>query len=202
MRTRIHEYEQRGVQASLELQQAARRVAWENERLRSLMVAKGISRQEIDDYIEQCRSSTVQGREIQSPGSASLPDPPQSDSHATFDSAVNSPSTALVSLPHGEPVSKLNDSQDIEVALIEANVRLEDTSPSVNINLSVDYQHSSIQPGNEIDPHETLCEVAASIIAGMRWHGNEEEARVELGCDGPRKCTVKNTKVFQIMDMP
>lgn len=49
---------------------------------------------------------------------------------------------------------------------------------------------------------ERTCEEAARIIASMRGsHGNPEEVMRELGCaEGDAKCSVKNVKVFQLMD--
>jgi len=197
MRTRVQDYEQRGVQASLELQQAARRVAWENERLRSLMASKGVTRQEIEDYLEHCRR-----------GSAS-PDSVQNGRHTALVISVGSPSI-LGSPYHQEHPLKPNAHRDVEGMPIKADPRFRDTSPSAEPELyhdavtisRVSHSHANI---DGVDPpkalYETSCEVAANIIASMRWHGDKEEARVELGCDGPRECTVKNTTVFQIMDM-
>ena len=198
MRTRIQEYEQRGVQASLELQQAARRVAWENERLRSLMASRGITGQEIEQYLEHCR------RGVMSPTSI------QMEKHPPIDGMVGSPSTAL----HSSPIhssSKSNTQQ--EVRLMGAESMLEDRSPSAEANYSTGFVPSPVQSVFHLDasstddvnpriaPDETSCEVAANIIASMRWQGDKEEVRVELGCDGQRQCTVRNTTVFQIMDM-
>lgn len=199
MRTRIQDYEQRGVQASLGLQQAARRVAWENERLRSLIASKGIARQEIEDYLEHCR------RGLASPGSV------RNGGHTPFVISVGSPSI-LESPYHQEQPLKPNAHRDVEGMPIEADPRFGDTSPSAETESyhdSVTIQRVSHSHASNIDgadppkaPYETSCEVAANIIASMRWHGDKEEARVELGCDGPRECTVKNTTVFQIMDVP
>jgi hypothetical protein len=45
------------------------------------------------------------------------------------------------------------------------------------------------------------CEIAASIISGMRGNGDPERARLQLGCEGGEHCNVKNIKVLQIMEM-
>ena len=198
MRTRLQDYEQREIQATLELQQAARKVAWENERLRSLMASKGVARQEIEDYLEHCRR-----------GLAS-PDSVQNGRHTPLVISVGSPSI-LESPYHQEHPLKPNVHRDVEGMPIEADPRFGDTSPSAETKSyhdavtiqRVSHSHSNIDGADPPKaPYETSCEVAANIIASMRWHGDREEARVELGCDGPRECTVKNTTVFQIMDMP
>ena len=198
MRTRIQDYEQRGVHASLELQQAALKVAWENERLRSLMASKGIARQEIELYLEHCRRGVMTPYLLQDGG------------HTPSDGMAGSPSTALRSSPqHLSP--KSNAQQDIH--LIGVEFRLENTLPGATTDTSIDLvpllvqsisrPHVSctdnVDPSNA--PNETSCEVAATIIASMRWQGDEEEIRIELGCDGRRECTVRNTTVFQIMDV-
>lgn len=51
LQKRLHEYERRGVEASLEMQQAARLVTLENQRLRLLLAARGISQQEITAHL-------------------------------------------------------------------------------------------------------------------------------------------------------
>lgn len=51
LQKRLHEYERRGVEASLEMQQAARLVTLENQRLRLFLAARGISQQEITAHL-------------------------------------------------------------------------------------------------------------------------------------------------------
>lgn len=48
---RIRRFERQGVEATTEVQTAARKVARENALLRALLVANGVSNQEIDDYL-------------------------------------------------------------------------------------------------------------------------------------------------------
>ncbi len=51
MQRRLQEYERRGVQATLDMQQAARGVALENDHLRALLASHGISSNEIDRFL-------------------------------------------------------------------------------------------------------------------------------------------------------
>jgi hypothetical protein len=44
------------------------------------------------------------------------------------------------------------------------------------------------------------CKAAASIIAGMRGHGDSELALRELGCEPDVNCQIKNVRVMQVMD--
>jgi hypothetical protein len=198
MRKRIQEYERQGVQASLELQQAARRVAWENERLRGLIASKGITGQEIEQYLKHCQQGVIPPTLV------------QMERGPPIDGMAGSPSTTLRSSPI-QSSSKPNAQQ--EVRPIGAEVILRDRSPIVEANSSTGFVPCSVPSVPYLDasnsddmdaqivPDETSCEVAADIIASMRWQGDKEEVRMELGCDGQRQCTVRNTTVFQIMDM-
>jgi hypothetical protein len=49
---------------------------------------------------------------------------------------------------------------------------------------------------------EISCETAATIIVEMRGDGNVDidSVRASLGCKGREKCSVKNSRVLQIMD--
>jgi hypothetical protein len=51
LQQRLRKYEEKEIQATLAMQQAARRVAWENRQLRALLASSGISREVIDDFI-------------------------------------------------------------------------------------------------------------------------------------------------------
>ncbi|SPQ26251.1 b5e770e3-ee4e-4a3d-8d25-bc88b3d64abd [Thermothielavioides terrestris] len=51
LKAKIREYEQQGVQATLEMRQAARKVALENARLRSLLASCGVSAAQVDHYL-------------------------------------------------------------------------------------------------------------------------------------------------------
>ncbi|PGH05875.1 hypothetical protein GX51_02654 [Blastomyces parvus] len=47
----------------------------------------------------------------------------------------------------------------------------------------------------------TSCEVAASIIASMRGHGDADSVRAELGCHpGGAPCQVGNMEIFSVLD--
>ncbi|SPO04110.1 uncharacterized protein DNG_06793 [Cephalotrichum gorgonifer] len=50
LQQRLQQYERRGVEASLEMQQASRAVVLENQMLRGLLHARGVSQEEIDVY--------------------------------------------------------------------------------------------------------------------------------------------------------
>lgn len=51
---RLAEYEQRGVEATQEMQSAAREVALENARLRMMLSQRGVNEYEIQDFLVSC----------------------------------------------------------------------------------------------------------------------------------------------------
>lgn len=60
--------------------------------------------------------------------------------------------------------------------------------------------HSSSESSNLVDNMETSCDAAASILVDLHHHADAERARLALGCEGPNNCTVKNIKIFQLLD--
>ncbi|KAM4058781.1 hypothetical protein HRG_014746 [Hirsutella rhossiliensis] len=47
---------------------------------------------------------------------------------------------------------------------------------------------------------ETSCDVAAAILVQLHDQTDSVGARVALGCTGTSSCSVKNTRIFQLMD--
>ncbi|KAK1762631.1 hypothetical protein QBC33DRAFT_258580 [Phialemonium atrogriseum] len=66
LRKRLEAHERRGVEASLEMQMAARAILVENQRLRSLLALHGISSEEIDSYLASSRLPDTGGSETHS----------------------------------------------------------------------------------------------------------------------------------------
>ncbi|KID86942.1 hypothetical protein MGU_06071 [Metarhizium guizhouense ARSEF 977] len=52
---KVQEYERRGVEATLEMQQAARTVAVENARLKMMLASLGVSEGDVDDFLAACQ---------------------------------------------------------------------------------------------------------------------------------------------------
>ncbi|KAH6866465.1 hypothetical protein BKA58DRAFT_363821 [Alternaria rosae] len=51
LQRRVQEYEAKGIAATQEMQRAARKVAEENARLKSLLASRGVSHEEVDAYL-------------------------------------------------------------------------------------------------------------------------------------------------------
>ncbi|ENH65212.1 hypothetical protein FOC1_g10000875 [Fusarium oxysporum f. sp. cubense race 1] len=58
----------------------------------------------------------------------------------------------------------------------------------------------SFHSGNQSEPLETSCDKAAEILVEFHSHTDPSWARAALGCRGDNSCSVKNTKIFQLMD--
>ncbi|KAF1842799.1 uncharacterized protein K460DRAFT_387079 [Cucurbitaria berberidis CBS 394.84] len=64
LQTRVHEFERQGVIATQDMQQAARKVAQDNIRLRSLLALHGVLQEEVDSYLrlsDEVHVPTLQG---------------------------------------------------------------------------------------------------------------------------------------------
>ncbi|CZR35903.1 uncharacterized protein FPRO_03837 [Fusarium proliferatum ET1] len=65
---------------------------------------------------------------------------------------------------------------------------------------SFDSSNSIIHSSNHSEPLETSCDKAAEILVELHNHTDPSWARLALGCYGDNSCSVKNTKIFQLMD--
>lgn len=251
MRSRLQDYEKKGVQASAELQVAARKVAWENARLRNFVASKGIAKEEVENFLDDCRRHDYQdpaNRQVNNYGGhatglglagppLSIPVPRKSDRELAvvkseaYQNAheASSPLEAVLQNVEQHQSPMIHDSRAEESGLSPPTVgKSSRSSPSHDPKLSSpavpdgveesDYcstfgdalapqergpsKPTKCQPrGPTNDQHQTSCEVAARIIAGMRWENDQEAVLAALGCNGTVDCTVKNTRVFQLMDM-
>jgi hypothetical protein len=242
---RLNEYERRGVEATQDMQRAARKVAQENMRLRSLLSRHGVSQEEVEVYLRVSETEAPgdasvdaiifptryhNGLGVPSPSPVSIAPRNPSDHQRTGPNTVNisnntnnvhrsenqstnfaqvaqypTPSTTTVvpqlhmppSLPPQSVVSydasqsgcnfTPAPSEEIECPTTSECFCPPTTTPEVR----------SLDNGLEIS-----CETAATIIVEMRGDGNVdiESVRASLGCKGREKCSVKNSRVLQIMD--
>ncbi|TXC04006.1 hypothetical protein FocTR4_00000194, partial [Fusarium oxysporum f. sp. cubense] len=65
---------------------------------------------------------------------------------------------------------------------------------------SFDSSNSIVHSGNRSEPLETSCDKAAEILVEFHSQTDPSWARSALGCHGDNSCSVKNTKIFQLMD--
>lgn len=207
LQRRLDEYERRGVQATLEMQQAARRVAWENARLRALLLEKGVSEMEIEGWLRQGaeggdgsftprRPAMASGGVQRARNSSSVPGTAMSNKQSTAPLSTSRSTPLLKPPPAGRHALPNSSQRPRSVAQSKASA-------------SAASQHSISATGPSpaervtsccTSATETSCEVAAAILANMQGHGDTSRARAALGCDGPDECTVKNTRVLELLD--
>lgn len=205
MQRRLSEYERLGVQATLEMQQAARAVAKENERLRLLLSRVGVSDAAVEEFVRvggPVDDKPAQRRRTskKTAGSKELPELQQTRHQNT--SRVSSV-TAL-----------LNEEQPATPACNSRREPRFSASPSNDERLPAmpdkdDTETSSAVPlmSHPVDAQlghdsgmETPCDVAATILASAQGHEDTSRARVVLGCKGPNACVVKNLRIFDLLD--
>ncbi|KAI0159000.1 hypothetical protein BJ166DRAFT_499030 [Pestalotiopsis sp. NC0098] len=90
---RIRAYEQQGIEASTEIQQAARKVADENRKLRALLVQQGIDESSIESYLHSPTATPSIGQSAAGESATQVLDHLLVSRHSSFDSTGTS-------LPH------------------------------------------------------------------------------------------------------
>ncbi|EGO53228.1 hypothetical protein NEUTE1DRAFT_143032 [Neurospora tetrasperma FGSC 2508] len=207
LQRRLDEQEQLGVQATFEMQQAARQVAHENKRLRALLSQKGVSDAEVEEFLGRGDPDLIDNQLVQN----------RLLTRASTASSTPHVSSVMALLNAEQPKTparscNLESSCENPPRRTEENSRLlesigpphEDDTPTV----LEDWPCSSeTSPSHLPDPDvrynsgmETSCDVAATILANMHGHADTSRIRVVLGCTGPSDCIVKNTRVFDLLD--
>ncbi|KAH8904071.1 hypothetical protein BR93DRAFT_162054 [Coniochaeta sp. PMI_546] len=202
LQRRVDAYERSGVQATLEMQQAARRVAWENVKLRALLMKKGVAEAEVEDWLHGNHEAVGD----------------RMAGEARMDSAPCTARVSVTALLNEEPLTPAASSYHPGPLSVSSSTSRASTLRSGQSSAPPDEDHTStssasLQGDGENFPSlaervaacctsgtETSCEVAAAILASMQGHGDTSRARAALGCNGPSECTVKNTRVLELLD--
>lgn len=187
IKRKLLDLEERGVQASVAVQQAARKVAEENDLLRELLARKGVYQQEVDEFLRISRKinvgDAVYNVKCQLPArlvtwnSAPGTGPPR-PCNRTDDTS---------SPPSDLPNQSLGTNND------QRGLLLRGTADS-----GVDCATPRFVP--EHTGLDTSCEEAATVLAFMRGHGDSERALNELGCEALSSCRIQNTNLLDVMD--
>ncbi|KAL2147932.1 hypothetical protein VTI28DRAFT_3410 [Corynascus sepedonium] len=208
LKAKIRHYECKGVQATLDMRQAARKVALENSRLRSLLASHGVANEEIDHYLasfddqaSRCLPTTALVPQTDEAGPLLLMsnlglsrperDVPNGASTSTLDTPAVATDASVRQTCCG-PTTQCSpaDERDVQAHGAEPSPQGGAASPSP----------SSLIPSTTASHLEMSCTAAAHIMVNMYRDGNKERAREALGCPGPEECLVKNTLVFQLLD--
>lgn len=197
MQRRLNEYGRLGAQATLEMQQAARAVAKENERLRVLLARMGISDAAVEEFLRAggpVNDQPAQHRPTSREDASSKESPVLRQLRSLNTPRVSSVTALLNEEQPTTPVYSLHE----ERLSVMPNKDGTETSSAGSADLLVAHP---VDPGVGHNPGmETSCDVAATILASMQGHEDTSHARVTLGCTGPTACVVKNLKVFDLLD--
>ena len=203
---RLRTFESQGVVATQEIQQAGRKVAKENALLRSLLVLRGVTADEIETFLK----SHAEFPARQMPCSASAISRPLAPQVApSIDSGVSRPvpparsNTYLTreyiddgSLSFIDPPVKVhadNSGQDWATEQ-PSTIRVSADMPE-SVSTLHQFNGEHREKGNF-----TSCESAARIIASLRGNSDTHDLRSELGCGTEANCMVKNLSLFEMLD--
>ncbi|KAK8071699.1 hypothetical protein PG996_005047 [Apiospora saccharicola] len=209
---RLAEHESRGVQATIEVQKAARVVAATNEKLLALLRIHGVQDAEIDAFL---RDPIAVEQNVASAASHGAFDPAahsRSGSQRSVVSAAGVPTGQRLSEMHPLPAPQSRETSSINPPQLGAQ-------PSSKIpgcgtllgetggcEQKVDACHASplTQPAlgksHELPGQETSCDTAAGILSEVHGLDDLSKARTFLGCTTRGPCSVRNMRLFELMD--
>lgn len=216
LQRKIRTYETQGVQATLDMQRAARAVALENARLRSLLASKGVSGDEVEKYLASpgggYQSRREEGTERgccheKRPGGPEVVARDTTPSSLVSSSSTAADAGALMCLkrlvnedgphPFGSLETQLETSENRTVST-DSRARLETPDSAASTPSSVQTTLPSLRMMS-LSPHEMSCTAAAEIIAGSHGHGDNSMARTALGCTDVSHCVIRNTQVLEVL---
>ena len=159
-------------------------MAWENGQLRLLLAHRGLTAGDVDGFLNSQRvyAAPLAGaeEEVGINVLASLASTPRIDDTQDARDASYLDQPPPFHYHYHDPRSR---------------------SDSVTVKNEVFSPPSMYSRPPEAAPNEMSCEAAASIISSMRGGTDQLQARMQLGCGDREYCTVKNVKVFQVMDL-
>ncbi|KAH8123711.1 hypothetical protein FP744_10005761 [Trichoderma asperellum] len=145
------------------------------------------------EVTQNCRADNKIAIEA-APTALALPQPRSIISHKFED---KSGQEELINEHQSESRASLTDKDKDKIRDGESETPLDfETPPSTPQR---DPHYASGKTGH-IDAMETSCDTAASILVDLHHHADAERARAALGCKGPNSCTVKNIKIFQLLE--
>jgi len=209
---------QDGVNASKELQAAARKVEEENRRLKALLRAKGVCEREIDGFEgvsaeqwEDTSEGSALGRLLDErrpcygaaqsankheavPQNSAVTPSPLFSSTQDFRHPHHpypTPPTPLMTFP-----PNLDDSTSYRFP--SAQDQASTATWSDTTALASRTNGGSAEA--EANDSRLSCEYAASIITGMKYDASALQVKQELGCGANEDCKVNHAALFEVMD--
>jgi hypothetical protein len=181
LETRVRECESLGVAATVEVQKAARRVVWENSRLRELLRVKGVGEDEVGEWLRGGSGGDAREEVVGMLGNKEC----ESGSSAA---AASLSSCATAS---GIAVSGTSGTE------LHTPTLHPDTSPPLTCGAPTPPAPPTLLPTNSMP-----CEVAKSMLEALEPSGVERlHLEWELCPAGTvTDCVVDNGVVFQVLD--
>ncbi|KJF60433.1 uncharacterized protein CIMG_12404 [Coccidioides immitis RS] len=196
---RLRAFEKLGVEATLEVQAAGRKVAAENALLRSLLRIRGVTDFEVEHYLRAHRITP--GSEISVAASPSLSQSPSDTIARQSTEACRSKSADICPRPGELHLVKEGNGRHLA---LQAQPASQDHPRHMSEPAGLARREGCCaeqQCVGELDTGQvTSCETAARIITMMRGHLDPQDARVELGCSTETSCMVKNMTIFDLLD--
>lgn len=205
---RLRDYERHGVQATVEVQNAARHVARENQALRKLLARHSVQPADIDAFLQHellddaLRFRVDIAQNTKTPRGESSMDLASQLASPTASIAQNSPPAA-------------NGSSLVKSVALATDI----FSPEQCANQPLRTQYNDVLDGDRcyqavakstsagsdgsslqtaVYSDQISCEEAAQVIASMRGAANVMQILPELGCSESQRCMVKSSVVFEL----
>ncbi|KAI1183969.1 hypothetical protein F5B17DRAFT_443008 [Nemania serpens] len=191
LEARVRDYEQREVRASVEMQRAAREVAWVNERLVELLAARGVTRGEVDEFLRRRKEERDRGGAFEDYARSANQDP------ESFQRSRGGVTRAVLVAGAEASDPAIVASEGVSKGIGDARGRGRVSGSGIE-GRDIDTDTSTSTEGSRA--LLTSCDDAANIIAQLQGHGDVLHARETLGCGDSPNCHIKNTRLFQLMD--
>ncbi|CAF9943205.1 MAG: hypothetical protein ALECFALPRED_010837 [Alectoria fallacina] len=191
---KLRKCEQAGVEASVDIQLAARKVAEENKRLREENGRLRGEGKRLRGEMEKMRTIVEANRPGMMGGSADGEHVAGLSSHEIEDVEPEDKSQLQGSMDRQmEETTTTTGNEEIYADLTP-------TRPEQSPEVSYISRNDEMVLGDDT----SSCEYAAHIITSMRADISTDDVRADLGCSGDvrewRKCKVDNSKLFVAMD--
>lgn len=187
------------MQATLDMQRAARAVALENARLRSLLSSKGVSGDEVERYLASPGEGCQALRRAETGGaccSRERSDAPEAIARHTSSSPAGSRVAAMDAFPLMSLKRLVNKDGPHPFDTLD---RGPEHSATLAEKADIQKQSASESAAAPSKFHEMSCSAAAEIIADAHGHGDACLARTVLGCVDSSNCIIRNTQVLQVL---
>lgn len=192
----------------MDLQRAARDVAVENSRLRTLLAHRGVSADDIDAYLRSFGdvSPTPSGTLSQSSQHTQYSPyaHPSSDASARSTPSQGHPSQLDPLSVLADASTKHESAQSLVSIANAPPTHYYYRAPDAPANPAWSTPPTKQEPASDpTSPLQMSCNAAARIIADMQGHGDALQARSNLGCRmTDQDCVVKNVTVFRALEQP